>query len=580
MPGARETLGAPLQRVIDLFEAREERWGTLLVLAIVVGLLAGCLALGLHAGTERLAHWLMPLAEGPGGIVLPACGALLGSWVVVSLMKEPAGHGVPEVVRAVCRKGGRMRPRSIVSRWLGSLLHVGAGGSAGLEGPIVHSGAAVGATIAEYAHLDERRRAILVACGVAAGIAGIFHAPLTGLAFAMEIVLAEVSALSLLPVVLAAAVAAALAQALHGDSAIFAAPLELSVSSTDLLLCLGLGLACGLGAVLLTRGVGWMDRLGQRLNLGRLGAPALFGVFVGLIGFFVPKALGDGYSLIHEVIAGDLSAGPFLLAGLFAAKLLASSISLGSGAPGGVFAPSLVLGALTGALFHRVIEPWIPGDQLASVGSFALAGMGGMVAGTLQAPLTGILLVMEVTGGYGASLALMATTVTSLLVARRFERWSIYMRVLAEAGDLLRPGTDQRILADVRVAECLDDAVLPVTEGMTLADLVRVARRTSRNHFPVLDEDGALVGMLELSSVRELLLDPELARVTLVGTVMQEGGARVSADATLAEALAQFDAANAWVLPVVEGDRFLGLVSKSTLFGIYRNELRLQTQEG
>lgn len=580
MRSARETMGAPLHRMMDLFEAREERWGTLLFLAIVVGGLAGCLALMLHAGTEQLSTWLALLADGPSRIVLPACGALLGSLVVVRLMNEPPGHGVPEVVRAVCREGGRMHPRSILSRWLGSLLHVGAGGSAGLEGPIVHSGAAMGASIAELAHLDERRRSILVACGVAAGIAGIFHAPLTGLAFSMEIVLAEVSALSLLPVVLAAAVSAALAQAVLGDSTMFNAPLELSLSTMDLALCLALGLACGLVGVLLTRGVRVMDRLGGRLKLGRILTPTLFGLGVGLIGYFLPQALGDGYPLIHELIAGDLSVGPLLLAGLFGAKLLASSISLGSGAPGGVFAPSLVLGALTGAIFHRLIEPWVPGDQLASVGSFALAGMGGMVAGTLQAPLTGILLVMEVTGGYGASLALMATTTTSLLVARRFERWSIYMRVLAEAGDLLRPGTDQRILADVRVAECLDDSVVPMTENMTLAALVRAARRTTRNHFPVLDEDGALVGMLELSSVRELLLDPELARVTLVGTVMQEGGPQVAADATLAEALAQFDTASAWVLPVVDGDRFLGLVSKSNLFGIYRNELRLQTQEG
>lgn len=580
MRSARETMSAPLHRVMDLFEAREERWGTLLFLSMVVGLLAGCLALGLHSGMAYLAQILAPLKEGPGRVALPALGALVGSWVVVRLMKEPPGHGVPEVVRAVCREGGRMHPRSIVSRWLGSLIHVGAGGSAGLEGPIVHSGAAVGALIGERTHMDERRRAILVACGVAAGIAGIFHAPLTGLAFSMEIVLAEVSALSLLPVVLASAVAAALARAVHGNDSIFHAPLELSLSSTDLALCLALGLACGLVGVLLTRGVGLADRWGARLKLGRLGTPALFGLGVGLIGFFVPEALGDGYSLIEKVIAGDLSAGPLLLLGFFGAKVLASSLSLGSGAPGGVFAPSLVLGALTGAIFHSLMAAWVPGEQLASVGSFALAGMGGMVAGTLQAPLTGILLVMEVTGGYGASLALMATTVTSLLVARRFERWSIYMKVLADAGDLLRPGTDQRILADVRVAECLDEAVVPVTEGMTLADLVRAARRTTRNHFPVLDEDGALVGMLELSSVRELLLDPELARVTLVGTVMQEGVATVAADATLAEALAQFDSAKAWVLPVVDGDKFLGLVSKSTLFGIYRNELRLQTQEG
>ena len=164
-------------------------------------------------------------------------------------------------------------------------------------------------------------------------------------------------------------------------------------------------------------------------------------------------------------------------------------------------------------------------------------------------------------------------------MARRFEPHSFYMRTLRESGDLLRPGTDQRILADVRVRECLDGEVVPVREAMTLAQLVRAARRTTRNHFPVLDEEGGLVGMLELSSVRELLLDPELAQVTLVGTVMVEQAEVLPADADLAQALERFDALGAWVLPVVEEGRFLGLVSKSTLFGIYRNELRMQTSE-
>ena len=192
-------------------------------------------------------------------------------WVVVRLLREPPGHGVPEVVRAVCREGGRMHPRSIVSRWLGSLLAVGSGGSAGLEGPIVHSGAAIGAFVGERTHLDDRKRGILVACGVAAGIAGIFNAPLTGLAFSMEIVLAEVSALSLAPVVLAAAVAAALARAVTGDSPAFEAPMELSLGALDLALCLASA----------SHAASWAScsgdppehGLGERLRLGGSGRP-------------------------------------------------------------------------------------------------------------------------------------------------------------------------------------------------------------------------------------------------------------------------------------------------------------------
>lgn len=579
MVEGRWSHAAPLRRVLDLIDAREEAWARIFPTAIGVGLLAGGAALGLHAGTHLLQDLLAPLMDGPAVLALPALGALAGSWVVVRLLREPPGHGVPEVVRAVCREGGRMHPRSIVSRWLGSLLAVGSGGSAGLEGPIVHSGAAIGAFVGERTHLDDRKRGILVACGVAAGIAGIFNAPLTGLAFSMEIVLAEVSALSLAPVVLAAAVAAALARSVTGDSPAFEAPMELSLGALDLALCLALGIACGLVGVVLTRGIRLTHGLGERLRLGRLGTPAAFGLGVGLVGLLDPRALGDGYPLIQDAIAGELGGLLGALGLLLGLKVVASSFSLGSGAPGGVFAPSLVLGAVAGVLFHRLVTPLVPSGELAPVGSFALAGMGGLIAATLQAPLTGILLVMEVTGGYGASLALMTTSVAAVLVARRFEPHSFYMRTLRESGDLLRPGTDQRILADVRVRECLDGEVVPVREAMTLAQLVRAARRTTRNHFPVLDEEGGLVGMLELSSVRELLLDPELAQVTLVGTVMVEQAEVLPADADLAQALERFDALGAWVLPVVEEGRFLGLVSKSTLFGIYRNELRMQTSE-
>ncbi len=206
--------------------------------------------------------------------------------------------------------------------------------------------------------------------------------------------------------------------------------------------------------------------------------------------------------------------------------------------------------------------------------------MSGLVAGVMQAPLTGILLVLEVTGGYEVILPLMVVSVLSLLVARRFDRYSLYTSELAERGELLRPGTDRRILADVSLRETLDDDVTPIREDMTLAEFARVARHSNRNHFPVVDPDtGRFLGMLHLGPLREILLDPELARVTLVGTMMETDVPRVSARASLADALDLFEETGAWVLPVVDGERFVGLLSKSKLFDHYRHELSVQTTE-
>ena len=569
-----------LRRLARLFDPAEEHWRLILPAALVVGLLSGASAVGLRSAVHELFE-LLAGARGTGlALLLPAAGAGLGVAIVAFVFREPAGHGVPEVIHAVCREGGRMRKRSALSRWLGSMVNVSSGGSAGLEGPIVFSGAAVGSTVGGLFAVDERRRTILLACGVAGGISGVFNAPMTGMIFAIEVVLAEWSALSIVPVVVSAVAATELARAVSIDESFLAA--DFAMSTADLLGCALLGIAAGLVSTLLVRGVELGHRVAQRLPGQRFLAPVLFGLGVGVVGWFAPSSIGEGYATAVAAIRSDLDAGWALCLGLVAAKLVTTSLTLGSGAPGGVFAPCLVLGALFGTSFHRALRA-VTGDALpiaTESGSYALVGMSGLVAGVMQAPLTGIFLVMEVTRGYGVILPLMIVAVLSLVVARHFDRYSLYTKELAERGDLARLGTDRRIAADVAVRETLDTDAVPVSEDATLAELLEVVKTSRRNHFPVLRRGSdELAGMLDLAAVRELLLDPELAPLTLVGTVMDTEPPTLPIDASLSEALELFERTGTWVLPVVEGARFAGLLSKSTLFDHYRRELSVQAAD-
>ena len=567
------------RRAVGYLGPEEERWGAILLVALAVGLVAGVSAVALRSGVHLVFHGLEALRGSWWSPVLPALGAAAGVAIVSLVFREAAGHGVPEVIRAVCRDGGRMRRRSMFSRWLGSLVNVSSGGSAGLEGPIVFSGAAVGSYLGSAFRFDERRRTVLLACGAAGGIAAVFNAPMTGMIFAMEIVLAEWSAFSILPVVMSAVAATEVSRLWLGDiQPLPHAPFAMGVH--DLFACGALGVLAGLVSVALVRAVGLVHRGSARLPGAPLAAPVLCGLAVGGIGMAYPGAIGEGYGVARAAIQSELGAGLIFCLGLALAKLVATGLTIGSAAPGGLFAPSLVIGSVVGVGFGRTLATFLPEDlAFAGEGSFGLVAMSGLVAGVMQAPLTGIFLVMEVTAGYNVVLPLMIVSALSLVIVRRFERYSPYTVELAESGDLLRPGTDRRILADVRVSETLDAEVTPVPDDMTLADFGEVVRTSGRNHFPVLRaETREFAGILELVRVRELLLDPALARVTLVGTVMDPDVPRIPLDASLADAMDVFEQAGAWVLPVVDGTRFAGLLSKSSLFDHYRRELIAQQQ--
>lgn len=573
------TLAPGMRRVVRFLGQPDEHWERLILLAVAVGLGSGVAAVGLRSAVHWLFGFLASWRGGWTGLLLPAVGAVVAVGIVARLFREPPGHGVPQVIRAVCRGGGNMRRRGVFSLWLGSLVNVSAGGSAGLESPIVYSGAAIGSSIGSLFKVSERQRSVLLACGVAGGISAIFNAPMTGMVFALEVVLVEWSALTIVPVIVCAVSATEVSRLILGNEQSFLhAPFEMGVA--DLGLCLLLGLAAGLVSTGLSRLVDLVGDVSGRIPHARYVAPLTLGLGVGAIGLVAPEAIGEGYETVQTMIGTDVaSRGLLLLVGLALAKLIATGLTLGSGAPGGVFAPCLVLGSLVGAAFHRTATAILPQDVVIGAGgSYALVGMAGLVAGVMQAPLTGILLVMEVTRGYEVILPLMVVSVLSLLVARRFDRFGIYNKELAAAGDLLRPGTDRRILSEISLREALDTDATPIAEDLTLAELIPILKRSPRDLFPVIDaETGEFAGLLDTHKVRELLFDPDLARVTLVSTVMDGDPPTVPLDASLAEAVASLEESGAWVLVVLEGGEFAGLLSKSTLFDHYRHELSVQT---
>lgn len=550
-------------------------------LAALVGVAASAVAIALRSGVHMLFEALHVVRESPFGIALPAVGALLGVLVIRVLFREPGGHGVPAVLEAVSRHGGSMRPRSMVSRLLGSLINVSSGGSAGLEGPIAFSAAAVGSTVAAGARVAERQRILLLACGVAGGIGAIFNAPLTGVIFATEVVLAEWTLMAVIPVVVAATVATSIGRGLLGAEGAFTSG-EFDWGAGELAMSVPLGLLAGLVSVGLVGTIFKAEGFCAKLKKGRLlGKPgvvaAIAGFGVGTIGWLFPSAIGEGYELVNECLNDDQHSELFIAtAAILVAKFVATVLTLGSNAPGGIFAPSLVLGAALGFTYGGVLN-LIPGIEV-EAGFFALLAMAGLVAGTMQAPFTGMFLALETTGSWAETLPLMLVAVLSALVSRTLLRHSFYTWELAESGRLLRPGTDRRILADLQAVEMLDLESVKIETGKTLDDLAKLLPKTRRNHFAVVDQDGVFQGMLDLSSLRAVIFDPMLRTMTPVDTAMDSLVPRIRHDDSLLTAMEVFEEEGAWVLPVVDQDgQFLGTLSKSTLFDRYRRELIVQT---
>jgi chloride channel protein, CIC family len=549
----------------------------LILMGVIVGVSSGVAAVALNRMLVALTARAHLYREFGLGFMLPAIGAALSSLFINHVVREGAGHGVPEVIYAVSRYGGLIRFRSSFSRLISSCLTIGTGGSAGPEAPVVMSGSAIGSNIARFFSLNDRQRITLVGCGAAGAISAIFNAPISGLVFTVEVILGEWKARNIVPIAIASVSGTQISRLFRGDKIVFHHRV-FDIGFPDILATAGLALATAGASVLLARALRGMHHVSGRVALPPAIRAAIGGCAVGAIGLVFPAAMGEGYHSIQEMIHGALYGGMgFAFMGVLL-KIAATAFTLGWGGSGGIFAPSLVVGSFMGVAYRRGLQWAWPGVAWVDEGCFALLGMSGLLAGILQAPLTAIFLIVEITGGYEVIVPLIMVSALSSTVCHYIEPSSFYLKELVDRGQLLRPGTDARVLSDLAVEEMIERDCIPVRPDLRLRDFVDVVRRSRRNYFPVVDEETReFLGLIHLDDVRPFLFDAMMYDAVLMEEIMRTGVDVVHPDDDLAEVLRHMDENRLFSMAVVSSGRFLGMISKGTLLDRYRKELRVQT---
>ncbi len=488
----------------------------IIITAICIGILGGYSAIGFR----KLISWthqaffatseysLVFLESMPWWqrILVPTLGGLLVG-LITRLAPEVKGSGIPEVMEAVARRGGMIRFRVLITKALAAAVTIGSGGSVGREGPIVHIGSAIGSAFGQFFETSAQRSRTYVGCGAAAAVAATFNAPIAGALFAMEIVLGNLAVDSLSPIVISSVVATFISRHHLGDFPAFKVPSYESVHSGELILYAGLGVAAGIFAVFLIRLLYFLSDFFENLRLPSWLKPGLGGFGVGLIALGLPQVYGVGYESINAALWGLSPAS--LLIFLLVAKAVATSLSLGSGGSGGVFAPSLFMGACLGAGWGHMVNHFFP-DTTASPGAYALVGMGAMVAASTHAPITAILIIFELTNDYRIIPPLMLACVIGVLLSGILHRESIYTAKLFRRGVRLRGGRDVTLLRSVTVTEVMNDSPEIVQEDMPFKDLIPRLLAAPNSELIIVNKEGFLAGMVSLEDLRTLLPDSDL----------------------------------------------------------------------
>jgi CIC family chloride channel protein len=506
-------------------------------------------------------------------LTIPALGGLVVGPLVTRFPREAKGHGVPEVMEAVALRGGMIRGRTVALRTLASALSIGSGGSVGREGPIVQIGAAIGSALGQRLALPPRSLRTLVGCGAAAGIAATFNAPIAGALFAVEVIIGDFAVAQLSPIVISSVVATVLSRWLLGDHPSFAVPAYELVSPFELLPYAVLGVATGLVGLVFMQALYRCEDAFERLRVPAWTKPALGGLGVGAIGVALPQVFGVGYSTIAQALEGALA--PSLLLTLLLAKLVATSITVGSGGSGGVFAPSLFLGAMTGGALGSLVHSLFP-EASAGPGAYALVAMGALVASTTHAPITAIVMIFELTQTIRIIPPLMVACVVSTALATFLARESIYTMKLTRRGVDLRAQQDPNLLRRLRVRDVMSREAASVPAGARFEEVLRLVVQSPHVEFYVQDERGRLVGAISLASLRQLLLDQEALRHVLVaGDLARPDPPTVTEDDDLDTAMQILGHADVDEIAVVDRadpGRLIGSLSSQRVIDAYNAE--------
>lgn len=568
----------------------------LLLLSLFVGIFCGLAAVLLKLSIHAIQHSVVSLFHLMGSnylvFLLPGVGMLLSLLIVKYIVKDNIGHGVTRVLVAISKNESRIARHNIWSSLVTSALTIGFGGSVGAEAPIVYSGAAIGSNIGRHMGLSYRNITILLGCGAAGAVAGIFNAPLAGVLFTLEILLFNISMSSILPLLISTVSATIISYLCLGQETQFACTLA-TFKMGNVPFYLILGVICGFSSLYFMRmTLSLEDKLSKMKNpylLWLLCAAAL-----GLLIFIFPPLYGEGYAFLGPLLNGQevsydkmtpLSfmlhspwAVPIFFTLVLLMKVFAMTFTNAGGGVGGTFGPTLFVGAITGFVMASVTNLISPGTI--PVANFVLVGMAGLMAGVMQAPMTAIFLIAEISGGYALLLPLILTATVSYWTMRFFEKYSIYTKRIANTGELLTHDSDQAVLTLLKVSSLIERDFTTVRIDAPLKELVEAFSSSSRNIFPVIDGKGRFQGFVSLGDIRKDMFDTSLYETKHVFNYVRTTPEYVYEDESMESVMRKFEKTGAWNLPVVTPERkYLGFVSKSKIFNAYRDELRDFSQD-
>jgi len=502
-------------------------------------------------------------------IWIPALGGLVVGPAVYFLAREAKGHGVPEVMEAVTLRSGMIRKRVVFVKSLVSAICIGTGGSVGREGPIVQIGSAIGSGIGQVLRLSAERIRTLVGCGAAAGIAATFNAPIAGSMFALEIILGDFGLATFTPIVISSVAATAVSRHFLGDSPAFIVHAYRLISAWELPLYVILGLFCALVAVTFTTLLYRAEDMFDNLRIPDYLKAVLGGLMLGSMGLLFPHILGVGYPAIDLSLMQKLSWWVMFLLVVF--KILATSITIGSGGSGGIFAPSLFVGAMAGGFFGTVVHHIFP-EVTAPPGAYSIVGMGAVVSGTTHGPLSAILILFEMTGDYKIILPLMIACIIGSLASGQLLKDSIYTLKLARRGVNIKAGKEVNVLKSISVEDVMNPEVETVPENMAIGKLAEKMTKSKNNSFPVVDEEGNLTGILSFFDYRDVVFDENLKDLVVAKDIATKNVVTVSLDDNLYDAMEKITSKDFSILPVVSPrtqSQLLGVLTRRDIIGAY-----------
>lgn len=582
-----------LQRFIIWRENKIKEKQFILILSFLVGIFTAIAALALkffiHSIKDFLTDNFNTTQANYLYLVYPVVGIFLAGWFVRNIVKDDISHGVTKILYAISRRQGRIKRHNVWSSTIASAITIGFGGSVGAEAPIVLTGSAIGSNLGSVFKMEHRTLMLLVGCGAAGAIGGIFKAPIAGLVFTLEVLMIDLTMSSLLPLLISAVTAATVSYITTGQEAMFKFHLDQPFELERIPYVILLGIFCGLVSLYFTRAMYSVEGV-----FGKLKNPykklALGGVMLSVLIFLFPPLYGEGYETIELLLNGSSNAdwdtvmnnsmfygyGNLLLIYLvliILLKVFASSATNGGGGCGGIFAPSLYLGCIAGFVFSHFSNEFDFTSELPEK-NFALMGMAGVMSGVMHAPLTGVFLIAELTGGYDLFLPLMIVSVSAYLTIIVFEPHSIYSMRLAKKGQLLTHHKDKAVLTLMKVENVVETDFVTVHPEMDLGELVKAISSSHRNVFPVTNKEGELLGVVLLDDIRNIMFRQELYHRFTVNKLMTSVPARLYDTDSMEQVMRTFDDTKAWNLPVVnEEGKYLGFVSKSKIFNSYRQVL-------